>query len=57
MVLFVILITAVLSLAIQTIFFKVQSAAEVGGMCRIETNPQGGTRVSVRLPCLGIADY
>ena len=32
-------------------------AAEVGGMCRIETNPQGGTRVSVRLPCLGIADY
>lgn len=26
-------------------------AAEVGGLCTIEENPDGGTRVSVRLPC------
>ena len=26
-------------------------AAEVGGVCNIEPNPGGGTRVSVRLPC------
>lgn len=26
-------------------------AAEAGGTCRIASNPQGGTRVSVRLPC------
>jgi signal transduction histidine kinase len=26
-------------------------AAEVGGLCTIEANPGGGTRVSVRLPC------
>lgn len=27
-------------------------AAELGGRCHIEANPGGGTRVSVRLPCL-----
>ena len=26
-------------------------AAEVGGLCRIESTSQGGVRVSVRLPC------
>jgi signal transduction histidine kinase len=26
-------------------------AAEVGGVCRIESSPRGGTRVSARLPC------
>jgi signal transduction histidine kinase len=26
-------------------------AAEVGGVCRIEANPGGGTAVSVRIPC------
>jgi signal transduction histidine kinase len=26
-------------------------AAELGGVCQIESNPGGGTRVSVRLPC------
>ena len=31
-------------------------AAEVGGTCRIESNLHGGTRVSVRLPCLAQID-
>jgi signal transduction histidine kinase len=26
-------------------------AAEVGGVCTIDANPGGGTRISVRLPC------
>ena len=26
-------------------------AAELGGICRVERQPDGGTAVSVRLPC------